>query len=229
MSRRILTGLLVLLLAGCSSNQEAPSVYETVAIAGVARAAQTRATRVARPPLTRALLDTLEGSYLEVTLERRDQLAYLQILSERVDDTPGRITVWRTDDNITLAMRNGVLINTRGLGGDLLSSTVNVAEGVPGPAGGGARVYVLSTRDAKQQSLAMACDLTDLGATPLTIVERAHPVRHLREVCISAPETGLPGRVTNEYWVDSRSGIVWQSIQWAGPNIGYLRTRRLTN
>ena len=88
---------------------------------------QARAMRVARPPVTRALLDTLEGSYLEVTLERRDQLAYLQILSERRDDTPGRITVWRTDDNITQAMRNGVLINTRGLCGVLLSSTVIVS------------------------------------------------------------------------------------------------------
>ena len=36
------------------------------------------------------------------------------------------------------------------------------------------------------------------------------------------------GVVVNDYWVDPGGGLVWQSRQWGGPAMGYLRTRRLT-
>ncbi len=40
--------------------------------------------------------------------------------------------------------------------------------------------------------------------------------------------SGGGGEVVNDYWVDSRGGLVWKSRQWAGPQIGYIRFRRLT-
>jgi hypothetical protein len=215
----------LLVLTACSGGTDAPTLQLQVidAFRGTI-AARTAAAQATRPPLTRAALDTLEGSFLEVTRERTDQLAYLFVNATRRDDSPGRITVWRTEDDVTLATRNGVLIATRGLGGDVISSAVQVAGDAPGPSGGGERVQFIAARDNKQQRLALSCDLTDLGPDPVVIVEIRHPTRHLRERC-----TGGGGTIINDYWVDSQAGLVWQSRQWAGPVIGYLRLRRLTN
>jgi len=69
----------------------------------------------------------------------------------------------------------------------------------------------------------MACSLQDLGPAPVEIVEVTYATRHLQERCEAAGSV-----VVNDYWVDSRSGRVWQSRQWAGPTIGYLRLRQLT-
>ena len=223
---RPVTGvILALALAGCSSNPDQAPLYEQLFAVGKNAVAAGRARRqpVERPPLTRAALNTVKVSSLEVTLERRDQTAYLFVSADRRDDSPGRITVWRTEDNVSLALRNGVLIATRGLGGDLVSSVVRVSGDRPGPAGSGEKQHFVRTGDIEEQTLVLACDLVDMGPDTIVIVERAHPTRHVQERC-----SGASGQVVNDYWVDPRAGIVWQSRQWAGPHIGYLRFRRLT-
>lgn len=224
----VLAVLMPLILAGCSGNNggsaNAPTLYLQILDAGKQTIAAKTAPKVERPPLTRAALNTLEGSYLEVTLERANLLAYLHVNLERRDDSPGKITVWRTDDNITLAMRNGMLIATRGLGGDILSASALASGDAPGPASSGERVLYIRGLDNKEIRLPLACERVDLGPDPVVIVERKHPARHLQERC-----DGGGGTVVNDYWVDSGAGLVWQSRQWAGPDIGYLRTRRLTN
>ena len=221
----LLMVLALLVLAACSGGARTPTLAAT--LAGLGR--DTLAARlggqapVERPPLTRALLDTLDGAFLEVTLERTGALAYLFVNAERRDDGPGEVIVWRTEDNVTLAMRNGVLIATRGLGNDLLSATASYDGDRPGPAAGGERLYTVRAFDNETVLLGLACGLNDLGPATIVIVERAHPTRHLQESC-----EGAGGVVVNDYWVDPRAGIVWQSRQWGGPGVGYLRTRRLT-
>lgn len=225
-------GMVVALgLAACSGGDAVSSLELQLIKAGRAALAAQTAPEVERPILTRALLDSLEGAYLEVALERHDLLAYLQIVARRRDGDPGQITVWRTVDNITLATRGGVLIATRGMGGDLLSSNVQLAGDAPGPARGGERLMTIRTQDNQALHLALRCELTDLGPVTIEIVGHHHPTRHLRETCtggVSGDGAGNPGLVVNDYWVDSRAGLVWKSRQWAGPNIGYLRLRRIT-
>lgn len=221
-------------LTACSGGNEVPTLELEMIKAGgdLIRSRIAVRSAPARPPLTRAALNTVEGSFLEVILERRDQLAYLHINAVRRDSDPGQITVWRTDDNITLSMRNGVLIATRGLGGDIISSLVQVSGTAPGPASGGERVQYVRAQDNKELRLSLACKLDDLGPETVVIVELAHPTRHLRETCTGgtvAGGSGKTGTVVNDYWVDSRNQLIWQSRQWAGPYIGYLRMRRLTN
>ena len=222
---------LLALLAGCNGGSgsgvnAAPPLYAQIAQATRASIAKNRMHRAERPPLTRKMLDEIEGSYIEVTLERPDIFAYLSAALVRRDGTPGEVVQWRTEDEVTLTMRNGMLIATRGLGGDLVSADVAVAEGVTGPASGGEKVMYVRTGDLEERRLVLSCDLADLGPAPVEIVELTHPARHLRESCTAEGAAG--GRVVNDYWVDSRSGIVWQSRQWAGPHIGYMRIRRLT-
>ncbi len=218
--------LAALLLAGCATgNGDQRAELEIVrAIGDFAAQKLAAAGQPARPPLTRAALQTVTVSAIEVTWERPGSLAYLFLDTVRRDDTPGKIIVWRSEDNATLATRNGVVIATRGLGNDLLSGTFPVQGDSPGPAGGGERVQMISGRDNRALRLVLQCELRDLGPAPVEIVELVHPTRHLQERC-----TGPGGEIVNDYWFDDRAGIVWQSRQWAGPGIGYLRIRRLVN
>ena len=213
------------LLAGCSGGNEARPLELQVLDAGRTTIAERAARRQAaeRPPLTRAVLDTVQVSALEVTLERRDVLAYLFIDGERRDDSPGRITVWRSEDNLNVVTRNGIVIATRGLGNDVLSSQVPVGGDRPGPVRGGDHLQMVRALDNREIPVRLACDLVDLGPETIVIVERNHATRHLQQRC-----EGAGGTVVNDYWVDSAKGIVWQSRQWAGPGIGYMRLRRLT-
>jgi Group 4 capsule polysaccharide lipoprotein gfcB, YjbF len=211
-------------LAACSGGDEVPSLQLQIIESTRDVIVQKRAPNVDRPPLTRAALAPIQETYIEVTLERNNQLAYLRTQTTLRDDRPGRITIWRSDDNVTLSMRNGVLIATRGLGGGIISSTVQVSATAPGPSRGGEKVHYVRTGDNRERRVALACDVTDLGAETIEIVELAYATRRLRERC-----RGQNGTVVNDYWIDSRAGVVRQSRQWAGPGIGYLRIRQLTN
>ena len=222
--RRLVLALgLGLGVAGCSGGTDTPTLELQVIEAGRQMIAARTAPKVERVPLTREYLDTLEDPYIEVTLERYDIFAYLKQQAVRRDDTPGQVVVWRTEDNITLAMRNGVLIATRGLGGDIVSSTVQVSGDRPGPASGGEKVHFVRALDNKELRVPLVCDLVDMGAETIEIIETRYATRRLQERC-----EGGGGTVVNDYWIDSRSGRVWQSRQWAGPGIGYLRIRQLT-
>ncbi|PJE30006.1 hypothetical protein CVM52_26195, partial [Pseudooceanicola lipolyticus] len=103
-------------------------------------------------------------------------------------------------------------------------SAVATAPDRLGPAGGGERVMFIRTGDLEERRLGLACALQDLGPATITIVEQAQATRHLQERC-TTPDGG---EIVNDYWTDARQGLVWQSRQWAGPHIGYLRIRRLT-
>jgi len=215
-------------LIGCSAgNEEVPLEVQLIRAGQGIAARQGGKAAAVRPPLRRADLDPLEGSFMEVTLERKDRLAYLFVNGQRQDDSPGRIMIWRTEDNVTLTTRNGMLIATRGLGGDILSSTVQVQGNLPGPATGGEHVQVIRALDGGDVRLAMACDLVDLGPETIEIIERKHATRHLQQRCSGGDGDGA-GHISNDYWVDFGNDLVMQSRQWAGPQIGYMRFRRLT-
>jgi hypothetical protein len=230
---RVLAGILsaALVLVACSGGpQDAPLEVEIMRVVGQ-QVKQRLKRQPERPPVTRALLDSLDETYIEVTIEDDGQRAYLQPQLVKRDSTPGQVTVWLTEDAVTLAMRNGVLIATRGLRNDMLSSSALIREtgGAMGPAGGetGARRYEFAALDNRSQAFTLACTVSDLGPETIEIIELTYQTRHLQERCESGPD-GEYGVVVNDYWVDSRSGQLWQSRQWAGPTTGYLRIRQLT-
>lgn len=230
LTRARLTGILALLsVAACSGGpQDAP--LETEILQTLGQQIKLRVTRKPqRPPVTRALLDTIEEPYIEVTIEDSGLLAYLKPQLVKQDSTPGTVTVWVTEDAVTLAMREGVLTATRGLRNDMLSASALVTGSgkAQGPAGSGARRYEFAALDNRSEVIPMVCTVSDLGSETIEIIGLQYQTRHLQEHCESGAD-GASGVVVNDYWVDSRSGHMWQSRQWAGPTTGYLRIRQLT-
>jgi len=215
-------------LAGCTNQPDATgaTVRAAEVIAGSIRGT---GKPTEAPPLTRAALDAIEGEFIEVEIEKTGSSAYLYISGERrgaaAADEGGRLLVWRTENDVSLTTRNGVLIATRGLGGDLVSSDSHaIGASLDGRrAGQGARLQVYSALDNKAVEMHLVCDITAHGPETIVIVGRRHGTERFRETCETAG-----GVVVNDYWIDSRSPTIWQSRQWAGPYIGYVRIRQLT-
>ena len=221
--RLVLSIALGLLLLGCSRGTEEAPLQEQVFrnLGNVIRERTTPETTL--PPVTRAQLDALDGGALEATIEASGLSAYLSVSGGRDDGATGQVITWRTGDNASLTTRNGVLIATRGLGGDVLSSDVRTSRGQPGPSSGGSHVQLIRGGDEDALRMSLICELSDMGPQTIEIVDRRYATRHLQQRC-----TGGGGAIVNEYWVDRSANVVWQSRQWAGPEIGYLRLRRLS-
>lgn len=215
------------LLSGCNQGPDrAPLTLELFQLISQRVSAIGAAAPAARPELTRAALDTVQAPHIEVTLENNGNFAYLAQQVQRQDETPGEIVVWRSEDNVSLALRAGVLVATRGLGDDMLSASVLLGPG-QAAAASGERRYQIRGLDNQARSVSMVCSLQDLGPAPVEIVEITYATRHLQERCEGLG--ALRGSVVvNDYWLDSRTRRIWQSRQWAGPTIGYLRIRQLT-
>lgn len=214
------------MVAGCAEGPEPAPLQVEVFRAGqqaIASRTQQRDSGT-QPAPTRAFLDSLDVEVQEMVIERADVVAYVIKRFETRDKLPGRVEVWRTNDDFSVAMRNGVLISTRGFWGDLLSSSVQVSGSEPGPTHAGEHIQMIVTRDNREVPFAFGCDVTELGSQTLDIVGRRHNTVHIRQSC-----EGRKGPIANDYWIDRGRGVVMQSRQWAGPNIGYLRFRRLTD
>ena len=220
-----LLALAATVLSGCAGGETGTvPIYRQIFDATAGSIQKNRARKAAPPPLTRAALAQVTDPYVEVTLERSGITAYLFQSTRRHDEFPGEIVQWRTEDEVTVTTRAGMVIATRGLGGDLMSASAPAAAGRVGPVSGGERLMDVRTGALELAQLTLACELEDRGPATVEIVELRHSTRHLVERC--AVSGG--GRIENEYWVDQGAGIIWQSVQWAGPHVGYLTLRRLT-
>lgn len=237
----LLGGLAV--LAGCAKGPDkAPLQVELIKTVGqtVQQIRDKRAGPPKLPPLTRALLEAeAQVPVIEVMIEETGTFAYLTPQTVKRDDYPGEVVVWATQDDVLLTMRDGVLVATRGLANDLLGASALVREGTKGPSGHGQRIYEVAALDNASVKYPMACEIKELGQERIEIVELEYDTRHLRESCALAgaepgdryrdvPDAARTTRMENDYWIDSRTGRIWQSRQWAGPDIGYLRIRQLT-
>lgn len=226
MTRRIWTWALLpaLVVMGCAKGTEEAPLHIELFRTSKEIFAQRRAAKTApaQPVVTRAQINALRQTALEIRVEQSGTVGYVFETVVSDDPLPGRVTAWRSVDDIALTTRNGMLIATRGLGGDILSSTVQASGQVPGPARDGEHIQMIRELDDREVSYAFGCELTDLGAQTIEIYDHRHATRHLRQSC-----EGRKGDIVNEYWIGG--GKVWKSRQWAGPFIGYVEMIRLNN
>lgn len=187
--------------------------------------ARTGPQAAPKPPVkvTRALLDQTPGEVLQVVPESTGMPDFLRLVGRRSDGTPGRVEVWESSDSKQLILREGVLVGTKGLGGDMRSAQAQtVIAGFDGQGGGGERLITLARLDGTAQVVPFSCDVTQLGREVIQIVDRRVATHRLREDCAFG-ETEF----SNEYWVEASNGRMRRSRQWAGPYYGYMEMTRL--
>jgi|AntRauTorcE11898_2_1112593.scaffolds.fasta_scaffold09655_2 hypothetical protein len=131
------------------------------------------------------------------------------------------VTVWQTLDGITLSLREGALIATRGLGDDLMSADVTGRiEMLRGDGGGQFYPHIRSYLDGEDRTVfrsyqcrrAEQDEMVDDGDSVL---------RRIEELCISPSD-----RFTNVYWL-APGGTMIRSRQWISPEIQYMETSRV--
>lgn len=206
------------LLGGCSSegrNAEAPTVIEFARLAGAA-VRNTPAPQGAAPLLSRAEIEAYPVPLDLVLLEKTDATALVYLVGRN-----GGVETWSSADGKTLALRQGVLLATRGLGPDLMGS------GAPSlarlaSAGGGAHERIVVTLGGEDQTIRsrFSCTLAAQGGAQITIVLRSYAVRRVKESC-----TGDSGAFVNDFWF--QGSTLRQSRQWAGPGVGHITVQRL--
>ncbi len=211
------------LLAGCGNDKTGPNPV-VAAIGGMAKnsmakmkgdkAVKPAGGKTVTPAERRAKLEEAGKPILRVVSAALGQSALMTVA-----DTKGDVITWKTPDGATFSQRNGVLIQTRGLGADLMSADVPSV----GQLQSGARyqrIYYFLGADDQGTRRTYDCAATVVGKESIEIMARNYATTHVTEVC----ERPL-GKVTNEYWIDGAS--IRKSQQFVSGGIGYVEFERV--
>lgn len=219
--RQILTLVALMGLAACSSgttldstlSQTATSVRERIASRQADNAEPVAQPSTAdRVALGLRLIPT--GPLVLATTVEGGGESILFLAGQNRD-----VSTLATVSGQTLALREGVLLNTRGLKFDLLSSdsTGSAALIAARAEGRAKRVQETSTVNLSGDRQVYQCAVAPDGPRQITLpTGRSQSTTLVIENCRNAGENFV-----NQYWVGA-DGFVWQSRQWVGPNYGHI-------
>ncbi len=221
---RLTAALAVLaLLAACGSEKSEPSpmgaAVGTLAKATLSRMSARRAGGEAKPPAapSRAEIEKYGMPILRAVVPSRGADALVTI-----SDRKGPVVTWSTTDGTTFSLRDGVLIQTRGLGPDLMSARAPSLGQLRQNGGTHQRVYYFLGADDRTTTRTYDCTVQVRGGESVTIFGRAHATTRVIEECVR-PQ----GRITNEFWLEGAT--VRKSRQWVSGLTGYIDLERVVD
>ncbi len=163
---------------------------------------QVALARVSGPASVAVAKPAKDSPQIAMTLVSRGIKFPLQQL-----DAQGDIRLWAAGDGAQVALRDGMLISTRGFGMDLMSAEVPSVAGLAGDHG-----RVMHYLDGTDTPIRRTYHCSTSTVAP---DDKMPGSAHLREVCI-----GDAGKITNDYWILSGNRLV-KSRQWVSQGIGY--------
>ncbi|RUS58930.1 YjbF family lipoprotein [Pseudorhodobacter sp. E13] len=193
--RMLALAIMAMTLASCGSDKSSTDVTGSVKVIATAMTGFMRKdqpTQVQDLGLTRAALATLPVPAKRITLEKYGQQALVVQIGTNKD-----VETWSSVDKITLSMRNGVVVATRGLIDDLMTASVPSLS-MLSHGSSHTRTHSLLNGEDKPRVLRFDCQVARHGRVNLTIVERSYTTQHVTETC-----TGAEGSFTNEYWLEA--------------------------
>jgi Group 4 capsule polysaccharide lipoprotein gfcB, YjbF len=211
------------LLAGCGNDKSGPNPV-VAAIGGMAKnsvakmkgdkAGKPAGGKTVTPAERRAKLEEAGKPILRVASTVLGQTSLMTVA-----DMKGDVITWKTPDGATFSQRNGVLIQSRGLGADLMSADVpSVAQLRSGARY--QRLYFFLGPDDQGTRRTYDCTATVVGKESIEIMARSYATTHVTETC----ERPL-GTLTNEYWIEGAS--IRKSRQFLSGSIGYVDFERV--
>lgn len=178
------------------------------------RGAQTGS---APAPLTRADIEKYDMPILRAVIASRAADALLTI-----SDTKGGIQTWATTDGTSFTLRDGVLIQTRGLGNDLMSSQAPSVGQLLQNGGTHQRQYFFLGENDQPTRRTYDCTVTVKGRETIEIFAKSHAVTRVAEEC-SRPQ----GSITNEFWIEGT--MIRKSQQWTSGLVGVIEFERVVD
>ena len=216
--------LILLLVSACSSDMAKPdlplkdmakAVLQRV-IGGGAAPSAPAAPDAATIAAGRKLLEEAGKPVILMTDAGTGLAGFMGVLGEN-----GSVQTWATPDYLTLGLRDGILISTRGFGADLMSAE---APGLAVLASANGqyqrRFYFLDGAD-QTQVYAYDCSLHNAGAALITLLGKTYETRHVTEKC-----QGKQGNFENDFWFDA-SGALRQSSQMRLQGVENLQLQRI--
>ena len=215
---------LLAVLVACGNEKSGPnpmvSAIGAMAKDGVAKVAAKKSggkstAKAATPAELRTQLEAAGKPVLLASSKTLGQTGFLSIL-----DAKGDVLTWTTPDGATFSQRNGVLIQTRGLGADLMSAETPSVGQLLHPGASYQRIYYFLGDDDQGTRRTYDCTTTTVGKESIEVLGRSHSATHVSETC----ERPL-GKLTNDYWIEGAS--IRQSRQWVSGAIGYIEFQRV--
>lgn len=217
---RLASAVFVLaLLAACGNDKGATnpvaSAVGQMAKASLAKGKGAKAAPgPAAAPASRQELAAFGKPILRVRSERLGQDGFLTIVDAKAD-----VVTWTAQGQATFSLRDGVLIQTRGLGADLMSAEApSLAQLTSGASY--TRVYYFLGEDDRGTRRTYDCVASNVGRDSITVLEKRHAVIRVSELC-----TRPNSKVTNEFWIEGKT--IRKSRQWASSRVGYVDFERV--
>lgn len=210
----LLTAVVALALAGCGSDVDETLTSRTFQALGKKVIGVGRKTAPQPLKLTRAGLATLPPADLATIVSSGAEAVIFEIGQN------GDTATWSTVDDRTLAIREGQIVATRGLRGDLVAAEVPPLSRIAAGSGDYNRMLVTIGDNERTLRTGYACTLSVVGSQTITLVQRSYATRHVQENC-----TGKVRDFTNDYWF--QGGTLRQSRQWMGADLGHILLSRL--
>jgi hypothetical protein len=138
------------------------------------------------------------------------------------NDTKGDIVTYTTSDAKTFTFRQGVLIQTRGLGPDLMSAEAPTVAQLLTNGGTHPRQYFFLGADDRTTRRSYDCTPTVVGKEVIEIFGTKHNVTKVSEEC-SRPQ----GSITNEFWIEGQT--VRKSRQLVSGGIGFVEFEKVVD
>jgi Group 4 capsule polysaccharide lipoprotein gfcB, YjbF len=210
----ILTLIAALALAGCGSDKGATGNFTDIRKALTPKFGKD--APAAAPAITRESIRALGVPLTKATIPARGTSGFLGVL-----DTKGDVTTWQTTEREGVVLQRGMLLQSRGLGDDLMSARVPSAGQVVSGTGTFQRQYFYLNGTDEDIVWDYACTFEATGRETIEIVGLAYDTRVVTETC-----RGAEGLITNQYWVES-GGNIRQSVQWISKGVGYMKLESL--
>jgi len=208
-------------LAACSSEKYDADLSQILlgGIKTLRSKPDTAVQRQAVENLSRAQLAGITTPLIRVELEKTGGLATLVL----VDEKAGWRT-WFTADGASLTFQRGVLVQSRGLGADLMTTDArSTIRALPRRSGTGlARIQRYLDGENHTLALQFTCSLQNIGPATVEILGQRYATQQLRESCTNTTQS-----FQNDYWIAPGDGVIWQSRQWVGPDLGYISVQVL--
>ena len=155
-----------------------------------------------------------ETPTIRVFLESRGASAVLARTS-----TLGAVSNWTDESGVSVALYNGIVVDTRGLGNDMMSSDVsNSLKALRGEFGDSfyERFQTSLSGELETEFRAFQCQISDRATTTIKISSISVPVTKIVESCAT-----IGFSVSNIYW-QSANGVLLRSRQWISEGVGHM-------
>ena len=161
---------------------------------------QVLTTAILRARLTPDVRASIGASVLIAELPKIKVAAVVAAIAQN-----GNVITWQAQDGVGISTKAGLLLSTRGIGFDLMSSSVDGPLAMITGHATGTAIREHRHLDGEDQLVLTRFECTYLRSKD-----------YVAESCSNPKLT-----IENQYWLD-QSGDIWRSKQWVGAKNGYM-------